>query len=332
MNRTSNPSCNCSIAVVKYLISTIAAVLLVANVDAQRVTLEADTTTLELGGQTWIHLSAQRDPASSSATYAWPAWEDTLPGGWEILELRPLDTSLVQWEDGRDAIAVTQSMRVTTWDTGVVRMPELPLTLGADTFISNAMLFVVHAPQLGEEGQIADFAEVIDVQWTLWERLQRALPYLLAALLLVAVVACGYVVYRRRAQRMRASDSMDPELPKEPADVIALRTLRRVQEQAAWKRGDFKGHHAQISTALRTYLEQQFGFAALELTTAEIRRGVASTGVDAEQQRNLLAILELSDLVKFAKYQGGAEEHERAVRRAIEFVERTCSREEILEA
>ena len=303
--------------------------LLVASISAQQVTLEADTTALELGGQTWIHLSAQRDPASNSASFAWPTWQDTLPGGWEILELRPLDTALVRWEDGRDAIAVTQSMRVTTWDTGVVRMPELSLTLGADTVTSNAMLFVVHAPQLGDEGQIADYAEVIDVKWTLWERLQRALPFLLAALLLLAVLAGGYVIYRRRSQRLRVAAPSEPELPKEPADVIAL---RRVQEQAAWKRGDLKGHHTQISTALRTYLEQQFGFAALELTTVEIRRGVASTGVEAEQQRNLLAILELSDLVKFAKYHGGAEEHERAVRRAIEFVERTCSREESQEA
>lgn len=328
MNPTSNPSCNCSIAVVKRLTPTVAACLLVATVWAQQVTLVADTTTLELGGQTWIHLSAQRDPASTSAAYTWPTWQDTLPGGWEILELRPLDTTLVRWEDGRDAIAVTQSMRVTTWDTGVVRMPELPLTLGEDTLTSNAMLFVVLAPQLGDEGQIADYAEVIDVRWTLWERLQRALPYMLAVLLLAAGLAGGYIAYHRRLQKLRAVASSKPELPKEPADVIALRTLRQVQEQAVWKRGDLKGHHSQISTALRTYLEQQFGFPALELTTAEIRRGVASTGADAEQQRNLLAILELSDLVKFAKYRGGAEEHERAVRRAIEFVERTCLREE----
>ncbi len=325
----SNPSCNCLTAVAKWLMTIALLALMGASTSAQEVTLRADTASLALGGQTWVHLEAIRDPSRTSAAFAWPAEQDTLPGGWEILEQRPLDTALVTLEDGRDAIAVTRSMRVTTWDTGVVRMPELPLVLGADTLRSNALLFVVRSPQLGDEGQIADYADVLDVQWTLWERLQRALPYLLAVLLLAAAAVGAWYARRRWAAGRTEATPQTPEAPREPADVIALRTLRSVQERAAWKRGNVKGHHSEVSAALRTYLEHRYHFAAMELTTAEIRRGIASTGVEADHQRALLAVLELTDLVKFAKYHGGAEEHERVVRMAIEFVERTRLRVEM---
>lgn len=309
-------------------ISLLTCLSLTGGAAAQRALLEADTTVLDMGGQTWVHLTAQRDPAVSSGAFTWPTYKDTLPGGWEVLETLPLDTSLVPSPDGRDLLAVTQSMRVTAWDTGVVRMPELPLVLGADTVRSNALLFVVKGPQLGEEGQIANFADVVDVEWTWWERFQRALPYLLGALLLAGLATGAYFAYRRWQGRQALDAPAAPEAPREPADVIALRTLRRIQEQAAWKQGLVKGHHSEVSTAVRAYLEHRFGFAALELTTAEIRRGAHSIGIDADQQRALLAILELTDLVKFAKYTGGAEEHERVVRQAITFVEQTRPRVE----
>lgn len=286
------------------------------------VALRADTSAILFGGQTWIHLEAVRDPAAGAADLRWVTWKDTLPGGWEILETRPTDTSLVVLANGQDAIAITQSMRVTTWDSGVVRMPELPVLWADDTLLSNALLFSVRAPQLGPEGQIADFADIVEVDWTLWERLQRALPYALAALVL-ALIVYGTVVAVRRFKRGERPVAAAPQAPREPADVIALRELRAIQERAAWKQGDVKGHHSAVSDVLRTYLEHRFGFNAPEQTTSEIRQHLSAQPMPADVRHLFIEVLELADLVKFAKFRGEAADHERAVMRAVKCVEHT---------
>ena len=299
-----------------------AALLGTASAQAQQVELRADTTALKLGGQTWIHLSTVRDPALTASAFEWPVLKDTLPGGWEILEMRPADTSLVPLEDGRDAIAITQSMRVTTWDSGLVRMPALPFVLDGDTLRSNPMLFSVASPVLGEEGQIANFHDIVEVDWTLAERLRRLLPWLLAALV-AAALAWGALRWWKNREGTAGEAASEPEKPREPAHVIALRALREIQERAVWKQGNPKGHQSAISDAVRTYLEHRFDVPAREQTTGEIARTLRSVSLDPDARRQFVELLELADLVKFAKYHGEAAEHERAVRRAIELVERT---------
>lgn len=299
-----------------------AALWATAGAQAQQVELRADTTALKLGGQTWIHLSTVRDPALTASAFEWPVLKDTLPGGWEILEMRPADTSLVTLDDGRDAIAITQSMRVTTWDSGLVRMPALPFVLDGDTLFSNPMLFAVASPVLGDEGQIANFHDIVEVDWTLAERLRRLLPWLLAALAIAGLVWGGLRWWKNREVPAEGA-AAEPEQPREPAHVLALRALREIQERAVWKQGNPKGHHSAISDALRTYLEHRFDVPAREQTTNEIARTLRSVALDPDARRQFIEVLELADLVKFAKYRGEAAEHERSVRRAIELVERT---------
>jgi hypothetical protein len=248
--------------------------------------------------------------------------KDTLPGGWEILEVRPADTALLRFDDGRDAISITRSMRVTTWDSGVVRMPELPFVLAEDTLRSNALLFAVDAPSLGSEGQIANFHDVIDVDWTLAEQLRRALPALLALFAFGAAAWFAFTWWKRRKATATA-EAPEPKKPLEPADVIALRALRTLQERALWKQGNPKAHHSGISDALRAYLEHRFGITAREQTTTEIARNLRALAISGELAAEFISVLELADLVKFAKYQGEAADHERSIRRAIELVERT---------
>lgn len=286
------------------------------------VTLRADTSAIMFGGQTWIHLEALRDPASGASNLAWVTWKDTLPGGWEILETKPTDTALVALENGQDGIAISQSMRVTIWDSGVVRMPELPVLAGNDTLFSNALLFSVRGPQLGAEGQIADFADIIEVKWTLWERLQRAFPYVLV-MLLIASIAAGIVLAIKRFKRRERPLQAVPSAPSEPADVIALRDLRAIQDRAVYKQGDVKRHHSEISDVLRTYLVNRFGFNASEQTTREIHQHLSAQPMPADLRNLFIEVLELADLVKFAKFRGETADHERAVMRAIQCVEHT---------
>lgn len=330
----SNPSCNCSIAVDKLLFSLrwtaligwlLVAAPSVAGVERPpnkpEVTLSLDTNFLPIGGQTTLTLQTIRLLTQPDG-FTWPQFPgDTLTGGLEILESLGSDTTLVENEDGTDAIAISQKWRVTIWDTGFVAIPPVPVVWRQDTLESNPLLLQVGTPRIENPDMIAGPADVIVVEWTLAERLQLALPWILGILAVAAAVAGGLFWWRRREQKPVVEKKI--EVPLEPAHVVALRELERIRERATWRTGDEKGHHAATSWAIRAYVERRFGLPALERTTVEIRRGAQGLPIRDEDRVVLLELLEVTDLVKFAKYRAPLEEHEAVVTRAIRFVEST---------
>lgn len=334
----SNPSCNCSIAVDKSenslrwmmaLIWMLWGTPVFAGIERPpsqpQVTLSLDTNFLPIGGQTTLTLRTSRLLTQPDG-FAWPEFPgDTLTGGLEILEALERDTILVENEDGSDAIAISQKWRVTIWDTGFVAIPPVPVVWREDTLESNPLLLQVGAPRIENPDMIAGPADVIEVEWTFAERLRLVLPWILGGLAVAAAVVGGLYWWRRREQKPAVEKKV--EVPLEPAHVVALRELERIRERATWRTGDEKGHHAATSWAIRAYVERRFGLPALERTTVEIRRSAAGLPIRDEDRMILLELLEVTDLVKFAKYRAPIEEHEAVVTRAIRFVESTLETE-----
>jgi hypothetical protein len=164
-------------------------------------------------------------------------------------------------------------------------------------------------------------ADLIDVRWTWWELLLRALPWLAAAGAAAALGRWAWKRYRRR--QTGTAEAQEAAVALQPHEA-ALTELARIQREAAWRLGDDKGHHAAVSEVLRRYIEARWGFPALERTTFEIRRGLRALSMREEDRTLLVGVLELADMVKFAKLRTGAEDHERAVMQAIAFVKSTA--------
>lgn len=330
----SNPSCNCLIVVGKQMIWLVACLL--AVVPSMRgalerepvrpvVTLSLDTSFLPIGAPATLTLRASKQP-TAAGEFAFPSFPgDTIPGGLEILAFLGGDTLLDNASE-TDAIAYERRWQVTSWDTGYVAIPPVSVVFGKDTLESNPLLLQIGVPRIEDPNIIAAPADVIAVEWTLAERLRLALPWMLGGLALLVAAVAGFWAWRKYfAGRERGERDIDtaPAAPLEPAHVVALRELERIQQRASWQRGDEKGHHAATSLVVRTYVERRFGLPALERTTVEIRRGLGGLPVRDEERAMLLELLELTDLVKFAKYRAVPEEHERVVTRAIRFVECT---------
>ncbi len=125
------------------------------------------------------------------------------------------------------------------------------------------------------------------------------------ALLVLGALAAGVVVWRRRPKRPAVPVPVfEPSVPPEEAALTALRELERESLAA---RGLLKEHYARLSLVLRAYLERRFGLPAVESTTEEIRDGLARSPVlGDEEARELLALFDEADLVKFARHEPGA--------------------------
>ena len=86
-----------------------------------------------------------------------------------------------------------------------------------------------------------------------------------------------------------------------------------------------------VSDAARAYLEERFNFHAPERTTEEFLRELNSTNLLAAKQKESLGqFLESCDLVKFAKYEPGETELRGLHGAAVNLVEETEPRPEVL--
>jgi hypothetical protein len=108
-----------------------------------------------------------------------------------------------------------------------------------------------------------------------------------------------------------------------------LEALRKLEAEKLWQQGRVKEYHSRVSDIVRTYIEQTMSINAMEMTTDAI---LSACEIKALNQRNtdeLQELLERADLVKFAKFQPLANEHEASMKNAVSFVESTISQEAI---
>ena len=332
-----NRSCNCLIVVDRLLLLlrtlalTIGLVSMHTQTHGQSVTMALDTTTIAIGDQTRLTIVGIRDIRQNQADFSWPDWKDSIPGGLELLGPFETDTLVVDLENGSVAFAIRRMYMVTCWDSGFIAIPPVGIPYGADTIFSNSLELTVLLAPRGEAGEIAGAADIRTTEWSLSERFIQWLPWILAV---ISAIGLSVWVIRKWRAREPSQEKEAPleSIPTEPAHLIALRDLERIESDAIWANGDVKKHHSNTSEALRRYLEGRFEFRALERSTEEIKRGIPNLPLLSEDAETLLNVLELTDLVKFAKWNPTADDHIRVVKRAIRFVEQTLPNLEATES
>ena len=139
----------------------------------QQVQMALDTSVIAIGEPTVLRIQADRDVTAGTGEFGWPTWQDTIPGGLEILQAFEADTTAVEDEEGKPIIRVEKAYKITAWDSGYLAIPPALLAWGTDTIASNPLLLNVLLAPPGEPGQIAGHADIRRVQWSWQERLQR---------------------------------------------------------------------------------------------------------------------------------------------------------------
>lgn len=120
--------------------------------------------------------------------------------------------------------------------------------------------------------------------------------------LVLLVLGVGiYYLLRWNSKRKKALSELPKFVePPKSEDVWALDELRKLEEKAFWKKGDYKTHYFRVSEILKTYLERRYGFPALESTAREILYFLESTtAVDLPLRAELRNLFDKLDLVKF---------------------------------
>ena len=85
---------------------------------------------------------------------------------------------------------------------------------------------------------------------------------------------------------------------------------------------DQKTYYTELTDTLRQYIEERFGFNAMEMTTTEIIYTLHEKG-DKKMIDELKSLFETADLVKFAKYETLINENDKNLVNAINFIDQT---------
>ncbi len=109
-----------------------------------------------------------------------------------------------------------------------------------------------------------------------------------------------------------------------PAHTIALKKLKKIEEEKAWKEESrIKEYQSKLTHVLREYLENRFSIKALEQTTDEIADSLSKLSISEKDTNTIKNILQIADLVKFAKAKPGEDIHKKFLVDTIDFVNKT---------
>jgi hypothetical protein len=247
-----------------------------------------------------------------------PGIKDTLSHTLEVLALLSSDTTL---SDNR--IEVKQSYLITGFEPGpqIIPSQEVIYKRGGvtDTARSMPLILNVYEPVVDTSQQIKPIKPPINTPVTFREILPWAgigLGGLVIALLIVWLL--------QKFLKRKGEPEGDSAAPLEPAHVIAFRELDKLKNENIWTKGEVKEYYTRLTEITRHYIERQYDIPAMESTTEEIldtfRR---SNTEDSLLDEILKDLLELADLVKFAKEEPLPIDNQTNLNNAYLFVQKT---------
>ena len=249
---------------------------------------------------------------------SWPLITDTITRNIEVLDRTTVDTLE---EDGQ--LNLKQSFIITSFDSGYFEVPtlEFQFRLNGDTTIyttsTNTLFLQVFVPEVDTSQAFKPIVEPISEPYTLAE----VLPWIIvvtAGLLLIALIIWFIVKHQKKQPIFRKKPK-----PVLPPHVEALTRLEELRLAKVWQSGRIKQYFTDLTDITREYIERRYHFDAMEMTSYEILNELNNKDLNNEIKGKLESVLQLADMVKFAKAQPTALENDLGLSHCVDFVNET---------
>jgi len=285
------------------------------NLWAQKITVNAklDSTVLWIGDQANLTFEISQQ---QNQKVILPIFSDTIVGGLELVAPMKLDT--VKSPEG--PIIVTQQYVVTAFDDTLLYIPPYPFVLNGDTVWSKSLSLKVVQPFKIDTAanSVTDIKPVFEPKFD-WLGL---IKWVLLALVIIGLLVLLYFILRKYWMKKPIFEQA-PEVIL-PAYVIALNQLDQIKQAKPWQQNRSKEYHTELVDVMRVYIEKAFEVNSMEMTSIEILEHLGDLRKSKKEAFNALKqMLQLADLVKFAKWNPTPDEHELSLSNAYNFVNLT---------
>lgn len=212
---------------------------------------------------------------------------------------------------------------ISTFETGEFVIPFLEVRYSAqgDTTVkalqTEEIKIFVESMKPSETGDIRDIKPPVEIP-----RNYRQL--IIVAAIVIGLIALALFIFLL-IKRYRAGKSLLARRPKppRPPDEVALESLDALIQKDLLRQGRVKQFYIEISEIIRRYIEGRFDIIALEMTTHQLLQQMRQRELEAQHIDMMTELMELSDLVKFAKYHPDENENQQIVRLAYDFIHQT---------
>ncbi len=284
-----------------------------------------DSVQMVVGEQTCIHVTAS---VKNGQPVLFPQLKSgQMLGGVEVVEVPKVDT--VEAADGY--LKVTQHIRVTAWDDSLYYIPAMTVKVNGKEEQSKSLALKVLTVEVDtiHPNQFFGPRDVQDnpFRWSEWSNLLW-----LTFLLVLLYVLCWLALLRLRSKKpIVLKVRIRKIVPPHQKALDGIEKLKKegnalVGSAYGGEKADVEGlkaYYSELTDILRVYMQERFGFNAMEMTSAEIIERIESSDEKDVKIEELRSLLETSDLVKFAKYTVDMSESDRNLMSAVNFINET---------
>lgn len=294
-----------------------------AQVRAQQVVvnIKMDSLQLFIGEQTGITLDVicdanQKPELPQFNSSLRESQFDQLVPGVEVIEQCKPDTHML--DDGK-RMQISQRYIITSFDSALYYLPPMEVIVDTTHYHSKALALHVYSLEV-DTLHLNKFAGINDIENLEfdWEDWHHTIYSVLVMIILAALVVLAYLWLKK-------GNPVIPLMrrkPKLPPHQVAMQQIQRIKEERTWATEESKEYYTQLTDTLRNYIQERYGFRAMDMTTSEIiDRLVLENNPEALSE--LTELFQTADLVKFAKYTTPINENDAHLLTAVNYINET---------
>ena len=268
-----------------------------------QVTAKIEPIEMMIGEQAQVTVTVQ---APEGATVEMPAFQprQQLTPGVEIVNSRRTGNTMV--------------LTLTSFDGNLYHLPPFTAKVNGKEMKSSDLALKVIEVEV-DTTKLDEYFGPKGVQdnpflWSEWSVL-----FWLSVLMLVLILLVVYLYQRLKANKpiITHIKIVKRLLPHQKA----MKEIEQIKADKMVMSENQKEYYTKLTDTLRRYIEERYGFSAMEMTSSEIIDRLMQT--DQQSLDELRQLFTTADLVKFAKYSTMINENDANLVNAIDFINQT---------
>ena len=290
-------------------------VVSVLRITAQEsVEVSIDSIQMFVGQQVHVTLTAH---AKENAKVEFPVFKPTqyITPGVEVLASQ----EQAQQTEDNGFVARSTVYTLTSFDDTLYYLPPMTVKIDGKPYKSKSLALKVLTIEV-DTTHVDQFFGPKDVQDNPFQWSDWSLSFWLSVLLLVFLAVTYYLYLRLRDNKpiIKTIRIVKRLLPHQKA----MQQIEQIKAEKMVSAENSKEYYTRLTDTLRKYIEERYGFNAMEMTSSEIIEKLTATQ-DEKALSELRHLFLTADLVKFAKYSTLINENDMNLVNAIAFINQT---------